>query len=342
MNAAVRKAQAEFGAGPFADCFAASPGLAERRPLAIVCLMTFRRPAMLRATLDSLVAQFEAPPFALVVVENDAADPVGAAVARDYFRTGRLDGLCVIEPAPGNCSAANRAFGEARRRFPSAEFVLMIDDDEIADPRWLVEIVGAARRTGADIVGGPVVPRFPEGMAPALAEHPIYWPAYDRSGPVRQIYGSGNFLIRRDAYARLANPDFDLAYNYLGGGDTDFFTRCRRAGMKFHWAQEAIIEETVPWARAETRWVIQRGLRIGAINHRVDRVGASSRLGHAKVFAKTFALPLVALFRTIRLMAAGKAPLVALHPCFVAAGRFFGAFGFAPEQYRPVAQKTPA
>ena len=180
--------------------------------------MTFRRPVMLRDTLDSLVAQVDSPDYAIVVVENDASDCEGAAVMKDYREQGRLAGFCVVEALPRNCHAANRAFGEARRRFPDAEFVLMIDDDEIADPRWLAEIVGAARATGAGIVGGPVLPRFPERAPPRLAEHPFDWPAYDGAGPVDQIRGSGNFLVRRDAHARLDNPDFDLAYDFLGGG----------------------------------------------------------------------------------------------------------------------------
>lgn len=317
--------------------FARSPGLARMRPQAVVCLMTFRRPLMLRDTLDSLIAQVDSPEFAIVVVENDADGCEGAAVAKEYLETARIAGICVIEPRPGNCQAANRAFGEARQRFPEAEFVLMIDDDEIADPRWLSEIVGAARATGADIVGGPVLPRFPEGAPARLAEHPIYWPAYDRTGPVEQIWGSGNFLIRRDAYSRLDNPDFDLAYNFLGGGDNDFFTRCRRAGLKFYWANEARITETVPAGRLKSRWMIQRGLRLGAINYRVER----STRGALGSFLRSLAHGPLALWRAARLLLQGKATMIVLHPVFIFAGRFLAMIDRTPEQYRVAAGKRP-
>ena len=44
----------------------------DRTPSAVVCIPTFRRPAGLRKTLESLAAQAGANDFAVVVVENDA------------------------------------------------------------------------------------------------------------------------------------------------------------------------------------------------------------------------------------------------------------------------------
>ena len=77
----------------------ARPALAS--PEAVVCLLTFRRPEMLRETLVSLVDQVDAPPFAVVVVENDAAGRAGAKVAATFLGEKRLDGVCVVEPDPG-------------------------------------------------------------------------------------------------------------------------------------------------------------------------------------------------------------------------------------------------
>jgi len=314
------------------DCVVDAP--AQGGPQAVVCVLTFQRPALLRQTLRSLAAQVGAPRFAVVVVDNDARGREGLALANKFFAQGALEGLCVVEARPGNCQAANRAFGEARRRFAGARYILMIDDDEIADPRWLANMVDAARRSGADIVGGPVEPRFPDDAPEALRRHPIYWPAYAASGPVPMIYGSGNFLIRREAFARLADPDFDLRYNFLGGGDTEFFTRCRRAGMKFHWRQDARIVETVPAGRLRTGWVMRRGLRIGAINFRIDHAASRSLRGRASLLAKNGALVPVSLWRALKMARAGHAPLVAAHPLIVACGRILASFGLEPEQYR--------
>src|SRR5690242_10176031 len=235
----------------------------DRAVEAVICVPTFRRPQHLRKTLESLVAQQPARRFAVVIVDNDAAAGEGVRVAAQFLRDRRLHGICLLEPRQGNCHAINAAFETALKAFPAARYFLMIDDDELASPDWLELMIRAAETSGAEIVGGPVWPVFDDSMKQQLERHPAFRPAYDRSGPVPIIYGSGNCLITRTAFDRLGLPAFDLRFNFLGGGDVDFFTRCARAGMKFHWVAEAAISETVPDSRTDPRWLALRGLRIG-------------------------------------------------------------------------------
>jgi GT2 family glycosyltransferase len=316
------------------DAAWASPGIASFEPQAVVCVPTFRRPDMLRRTLQSLAGQRSAVSFTVVVVDNDAADRAGAPVAASFFREGLLAGLCFLEERQGNCYAINRAFREARERFPTASYFLMIDDDEIADPFWLDRMVAAARARDADIVGGPVIPEFPPNARPALTKHPIYWPAFTTSGFVPMIYGSGNCLISRRAFERVGNPDFDLRYNYLGGGDADFFTRCREAGLVFYWEQAARIAETVPPERLRPRWIFRRSLQIGAINFRLDRTRSQTLRDHARLIAKNLALLPVSAIRSLNLVPRHKSLLVIGHPMVIAIGRILAAFGGEPEHYR--------
>ena len=107
-------------------------------------------------------------------------------------------------------------------------------------------MVATAEKTGADLVGGPVWPDFADEMKRGLRRHPAFAPAYQASGPVPVIYGCGNCLIRRAVFDRVGLPAFDLRFNFLGGGDVDFFYRCMRLGLHFHWVAEAAISETVP------------------------------------------------------------------------------------------------
>ncbi|MGD0639132.1 MAG: glycosyltransferase family 2 protein [Roseiarcus sp.] len=320
----------------------AASRLSQSAPEAVVCVPTCRRPEMLRLTLQSLVEQTGPTRFAVVVVDNDSLGMAGAAVADAFFSDRLLEGLCVVEAQPGNCRACNRAFEEARRRFALASYILMIDDDEVADPEWLSRMIAAARERQVDIVGGPVVPRFADGAPDALAHHPVYWPAFSRSGFVSMIYGSGNFLIRRQAFERLNHPEFDLRYNFLGGGDTEFFTRCRRAGLTFYWEQAARIVETVPGDRVRPAWILRRGLRIGAINFHIDEAANRSAFGRVRLAAKNGVLLPVSAFRTLKLLAQGKPALVSLHPMVVAVGRLLAWLGVEPQQYRfPPAEPKP-
>ncbi|THD65991.1 MAG: glycosyltransferase family 2 protein [Bradyrhizobium sp.] len=299
----------------------------------VVCIPCFRRPQHLRRTLESLAVQRTGRRFAVVMVENDAMGCDSVPVAAEFLQAGRLSGLCAVEPRQGNCHAINAAFETAQAMFPAATNFLMIDDDEVASPDWLEHMVRAAETTSADLVGGPVFPNFDDDSKRGLRRHPAFWPAYDESGPVPVIYGCGNCLITRSVFARLADPTFDLRFNFLGGGDTDFFVRCRRAGMKFHWVAEAVITETVPDDRTNPRWLALRGLRIGAINYRIEVKAARSAWSRLKLAAKMLATLPWSLVRTGRLLVSEKA-IIALHPMTVAAGSALAAIGIEPQPYK--------
>jgi GT2 family glycosyltransferase len=300
----------------------------------VVCIPSFRRPRHLRLTLRSLAHQRTDRRFAVVVVENDAVKREGVPVAIEFFWSGEIPGLCVVEPRQGNCHAINAAFETALAAFPSASKLLMIDDDEIASPDWLQRMVDAAEETCADLVGGPVQPDFDDDLKRGLRRHPAFRPAYDESGPVPVIYGCGNCLITRPVFARLADPTFDLRFNFLGGGDTDFFVRCRQAGMKFHWAAEAVITETVPASRTNPGWLALRGLRIGAINYHIEVKAARTLWSRLRLLAKMLAMLPLSLFRAGRLFRTEQRAVIALHPMTVAAGSALAAIGIEPQPYK--------
>jgi GT2 family glycosyltransferase len=300
----------------------------------VVCVPCFRRPAHLRQTLQSLSRQRTERRFAVVMVENDASACASVPVAGEFLRAGKFPGLCVVEPRQGNCYAINAAFETAQAIFPVATHFLMIDDDEIASADWLEQMVCAAEETGADVVGGPVLQRFDNEAKQGLQRHPAFRPAYDASGPVPIIYGCGNCLINRSVFENLGSPAFDLRFNFLGGGDVDFFTRCRRGGMKFHWAAEAVITETVPENRTLASWIALRGLRIGAINYHIQRKAARTPWLRVRLVAKVLALLPLSLFRAVRLLLSEGKALIALHPVIVAAGGLLAAFGIEPQPYK--------
>lgn len=312
---------------------AASPAL-DTGVDTVVCVPSFRRPEHLRRTLESLAAQRTSRRFAVVIVENDASKCESVPVAAELLRRGRIHGLCVVEPRQGNCHAINAAFETARESFPNAVNLLMVDDDEIASPGWLEAMLGAAEATCADIVGGPVWPDFDDALKRGLRSHPAFAPAYETTGPVPVIYGSGNCLIRRSVFERLPEPSFDLRFNLLGGGDTDFFWRCRAAGMKFHWVAEAVINETVPPGRTSLRWLVTRGLRIGAINYHVQRKVAPNAWSRAGLTLKMLAALPLSLPRAFGLVLTEHKAIVAMHPMTVAIGSALAAIGIEPQPYK--------
>jgi GT2 family glycosyltransferase len=179
-----------------------------------------------------------------------------------------------------------------------------------------------------------VLPDFDDDLKRGLRRHPAFRPAYEESGPVPIIYGCGNCLITRAVFETLADPAFDLKFNFLGGGDTDFFVRCRQAGMRFHWAADAVITETVPHSRSNPRWLVVRGLRIGAINYHIEVKAARSYAARARLLAKMLAMLPLSLLRAGRLVVTEHTALIALHPMTVAAGSALAAVGIEPQPYK--------
>jgi GT2 family glycosyltransferase len=301
---------------------------------AVVCVPTFRRPEMLATTLASLEAQRTDVVFAVVVVDNDARAPVGAQLATRVLENGPLRGVVTTEPRQGNVHAINAAFGLARERYPTARYFLMIDDDERAEPAWIDEMIKTAKEQRVDIVGGPVFPLFPPEASAAFRDHPVFWPAFGKTGPTPIIYGTGNCLVTRSVFDGLAMPSLDTRFNFLGGGDLEFFTRCRRAGFSFYWTNEARIHECVTPSRLAAGWVLRRSLATGAINYSVDRLAARSLLARLTLFAKNVAIGPISLKRAAFMLADMKHPLAATHPIGVAIGRWMAFFGLSPQPYR--------
>jgi glycosyltransferase involved in cell wall biosynthesis len=301
---------------------------------AVICVPTFRRPAHLEKTLASLVNQAGDIRFAVVVVDNDAKIPAGKAVADAVFSSGVLRGISVVEDRQGNCYAINRAFSTARETYKQAEFFLMIDDDEVADPAWLQRMVAAAKDNDADLVGGPVVRIFDGKPAVWVVRHPLFGTYSAPTGPIATLFGSGNCLIRRRVFDTLDDPDFDLRFNFLGGGDMDFFTRCRLRGLRAYWNSEAIAIETVPASRMDMVWVLRRGFTTGVINYTIDRKRRPGAIGFTIVLAKNVISLGLSVGRAARVFWETRHWLPASFPICVSIGRTLGVFGFAPAPYK--------
>ena len=71
-----------------------------------ICIPTHRRPRQLQRLLTSLVEQEQAPPFEVIVVDNDAE--CSAKPAADEFRD-RLSLTYLVEPIRGLARVRNRA-----------------------------------------------------------------------------------------------------------------------------------------------------------------------------------------------------------------------------------------
>ena len=312
-----------------------SPNLDNASVEVVVTVPTFRRPAQILETLASLQRQQTTRRFAVVLVENEAEKREGAIAATPLFESGAVQGMIIIAHNRGNCCAYNAGFETALANFPNFTRLAIIDDDELAEPQWLEQLCATAERFGADLVGGPQLPIFPENSGRRFFGHPVFAPHYRESGPVPILYSSGNLLIGRHVLEAMGPPFLDLRFNFMGGGDADFLSRTAAKGFKLAWCAEAVIRETVPARRLEPDWIRSRSLRNGVISTLVEKKKrAASPVGNLRVFAKSLALLAASPFRALLKLARTGSLSTALYPVYIAIGRILAEFGYSNEQYR--------
>jgi hypothetical protein len=192
-------------------------------------------------------------------------------------------------------------------------------------------MVTTASSLDADIVGGPVYPVF-EDPRHWLARSGFYQPKRFASGRVNMIYGAGSMLAKRSVIADYLDELFSHAFAFTGGSDLEFFTRCRRDGRSFAWADAAIVFETTPRSRTTLSWLLRRNFRKGSESARIDRTHgreAMLRWGRALalVAAGACALPFAAL--------AGRVMAVAsLNRVARGVGRIAAEFNVVYDEYR--------
>ncbi len=314
---------------------AQSPGLNPLDVDVVVTIPTFKRPDHLLETLASVRDQKTARRFAIIVMDNHAEGLEGVSASKTWFENSDVNGLLIIAHDRGNCNAYNAGFRTALQMFPNFTSVLVIDDDEIADPNWLERMCTTRERFKTDIVGGPQRPVFKKSEHQHFVNHPVFSPHYTKTAIVPILYSSGNMLVGRHVLEAHTYPYLDLKFNFMGGGDADFLDRSARKGFTLAWCEEAPVYETVPERRTEADWIRARSLRNGVISTLVEKkMRAKEPLGGVRTFAKSVALLLASPFRALLKAATTGSMSIGLYPVYIATGRVLAEFGYSNEQYR--------
>lgn len=235
--------------------------LATTRVAVYVC--TYRRNVPLARMIDSLeiAAAAAGPEIELgVVVVDDNAD--GSAKEVVELSTHRFPlGLHYVHVGAGNIAIARNAGLQAAMAL--ADWVAMVDDDQVVVPEWLTELVGVQRRTGADAVTAPVYPRFPEDAPRWLHDQPFadLWgtPVRKDGAPVTDLQ-TANSMIRTDFLIQHPTVRFSTDLGESGGEDMVFYRGALDAGLRAHYSLHAVNWELESPDRATYRYQLWRCL----------------------------------------------------------------------------------
>ena len=256
----------------------------ESRPsLVSLCVATFRRTEGLERLVRSLArVEFSKSQVALElnVVDNDpdgSAEPVCSNLRPEVgfpinFRIEPRRGI----PFARNCSVAMIA--------PEADFAVFVDDDETVKPDWLEQLLRVQREHDADVVSGPVLPRFLSAPPPWIVKGRFFEPARHKTGKRIDRAYTNNTLVRPDVLRRTA-PPFDERMVLTGGTDKLFFRHVHEAGYRMVWADEAIVYDWVPESRTTVRWILRRAYRYGITTPLIDQAVHPGRRTWARSLA---------------------------------------------------------
>ncbi len=236
-----------------------------------VAIPTHNRASTLRQTLDSVTALDLAGAEAECLVVDNASTDDTAAIVEAIAKRAPIVVRRVLEPLVGSSFARNRAIDEAR-----GDFILFIDDDAIAEPRWARELLGEIERRGLDAACGAVLPRWlqppPRWLGPRLyAKLAVHPPEMLEAGSVQEMetlhnYFSANVGFRRTAFERFGRFREDLGVvggNPISGEDTELFSRIIARGGAIGFAPGARVHHLIGAERMTRSYLRRKSFAYG-------------------------------------------------------------------------------
>lgn len=191
-------------------------------PFTSVVVMTFNRPDSLRRCLTSLAEQsLEAQNFEVVVV--DVSSPPVDQVLAPFQQRLQIS----YQPAPNRGVAANRNLGAERAR---GEVLAFLDDDCIASPNWLADLVAAVQCEPNVLVGAPTVHLAPETASAAAGQviTELVDGFFNPPGKEPGFMPGLNFALSRRRFLDLGGCD--TRFGLFAAEDRDFIDRWQREG----------------------------------------------------------------------------------------------------------------
>lgn len=228
-------------------------------PHICVCICTYQRPVMLQRLLLTLNDMECDGLFTFSVAVADNSPEGEAELLVDALRPELVYEIAFISEPHRNIAYARNAVIS----IASGDYYALIDDDELPDVRWLVDLFALCAQPEVDAVLGPVLRCF-EGDAPRWLQRSSL---YERITPPTgtsvawRKSRTGNVMLRASLIGAGEKP---FRPEFRAGEDQDFFRRKIEAGAKVVWSREGVVRELIPPSRWRRRYYIRKALIQGA------------------------------------------------------------------------------
>ncbi len=220
----------------------------------VLCICTCNRPVMLGECLAPVTRQ-EIPGhwiFEILVVNNapecDVSEIIAANQSRNDINIRLLD-----EPQRGIPFARNTACQASLEL--GADWIMMMDDDEIARPGWLMAYARAQENFRSEVFTGPVEYIFPEGYKEWLENK---GKSLLETGNLVRRASTNNVIFSKYLLLPPLQMRFDNKMRLTGGEDSDFFMRYVHSGGRIIVVSDAVVSELVLDNRLRISWRLHR------------------------------------------------------------------------------------
>jgi glycosyltransferase involved in cell wall biosynthesis len=228
----------------------------------IVC--TYNRAELLRDSVESLTHLHRNADltFEILIVNNASSDNTEAVARELCERFATIPVRYVFAAKPGVSAARNHGIAAAR-----GEWIAFMDDDQVADPGWLSELLQVATRRDVRCVGGANklhLPSGQEGRQLAASVQTLLGaaPSLTVEAPYsRKIApGAGNLLVHHTVFAEIGTFDESLT---TAGEDLDLYRRMWSRGIRAWCAPNALTFHVIPAYRLEANYLRWKCYRNG-------------------------------------------------------------------------------
>ena len=268
-----------------------------------VGVATRKRPEMFAGLLDSLV-NLNRPDGALlqfVFIENDEVLHIGEVV-KDF--AGKIDqeetAYVDIEPRLGIPIVRNRILVTALNM--QSDYLASIDDDEIADADWLVQLYSEIKTRELDMVGGLTRMEEFDDSNLKMFQKLVYRDLRvrrekeERSSIDRHASGRDgtikistcNMLCRLD-FIRRNQIRFDETLRFSHGEDHDFYMQVKEGGATGY-APHALVHDIVHVSRLSLRFQFNLSRNVARASYNIRYAQNKRRANRAWVRSSCFVL----------------------------------------------------
>jgi len=233
----------------------------------ILCTHSLANCQNLAEAVDSLLQQVYQEIEIVIVVDGN--DELHQRVVTDYGSQETVKTI-LLKQNVGLCGARNAGIGAAQ-----GDIIAFLDDDAVAERRWVENLVATYQESQAIAVGGKILPHW-LGQRPDYLPEELYWLvgtthegfADEKVVEVRNPFGP-NMSFRKEVFQKvgLFNEDFGFARrgaSYMQAEEAEFTLRMKeRLGQGVIYNPRALVYHKIPPSKVKVKALLRRAFYQG-------------------------------------------------------------------------------